>query len=56
MTKMNEQLNSFIAKAYDKVIKTGAEVYDRTNEAFKFANEEEINDSLNSSEGSGLFD
>jgi ElaB/YqjD/DUF883 family membrane-anchored ribosome-binding protein len=56
MTKMNEQLNSFVAKAYDKVVKTGTEVYDRTNEAFKFANEEEINDSPNSSEGSGLFD
>lgn len=56
MTKMNEQMNSFVAKAYDKVVKTGTEVYDRTNEAFKFANEEEIEKSPNSSESKGIWD
>jgi hypothetical protein len=56
MTKMNEQLNSFVAKAYDKVVKTGTEVYDRTNEAFKFANEEEIDKSPNSSDNKGIWD
>jgi len=56
MTKMNEQMNSFVAKAYDKVVKAGTEVYDRTNEAFKFANEEEIEKSPNSSSSKGIWD
>lgn len=56
MIKMNEQVNSFVAKACDKVIKTGNEVYDRTNEAFKFASEEEIEKSPNSSDSAGIWD
>jgi len=56
MTKMNEQMNSFVAKAYDKVVKAGTEVYDRTNEAFKFASEEEIEKSPNSSSSSDIWD
>ena len=56
MTKMNEQVNSFVAKAYDKIVKTGTKVFDRTNEAFKFANEKEIDNSPNSSEGKGIWD
>ena len=56
MTKMNEQVNSFVAKAYDKVVKTGGNIYDRTNEAFKFANEKEIDESPNSSESKGIWD
>ena len=56
MTKMNEQVNSFVAKAYDKVVKSGKEVYDRTNEAFKFANEETIDESPNSSDSAGIWD
>lgn len=56
MTKMNEQVNSFVAKAYDKVVKSGKEVYDRTNEAFKFANEDEIDGSENSSSNNPIWD
>jgi hypothetical protein len=56
MTKMNEQVNSFVAKAYDKVVKSGKEIYDRTNEAFKFASEEEIDESPNSSDNAGIWD
>lgn len=56
MTKMNEQMNSFVAKSYDKIVKTGSKIYDRTNEAFKFASEEEIDESPNSSNDSPIWD
>ena len=41
MKNMETQMNSFIAKASDRVIKTGAKVYNSTNEAFSFVFQED---------------
>jgi len=57
MQKMEVQLNSFLAKATDKCKTAGINVYNATNEAFKFVPEEEIeNTSEHTSKGSGIWD
>jgi len=57
LVKMNEQMNSFIARASDTMLKAGAKVYTETNKAFKFASVEEIEDPKeHSSDSAGIWD
>jgi len=57
MQKMENQMNSFIAKATDKCKTAGIKLYNETNEAFKFASEEEIDVPNNhTSKSNGIWD
>lgn len=58
MNEMNEKLNKFVAKAYDKVVETGSKIYHGTNTFVEEAlrKDEEETKSENTSEGSGIFD
>ncbi len=57
MQNMEDQMNSFIAKATDKCKVAGIKVYNATNEAFKFATAEEIEEpKKHSSDSSGIWD
>lgn len=57
MQKMENQMNSFIARATDKFKVSGIKIYNATNEAFKFVSEEEIENPKNhSSKDSNIWD